>query len=85
MSEEIGRRLKTLQSEYEAGQKMLADLDARRSVLLSALLRMEGALQVLREMADPAPGDGAAQRASEAAGAPARSVQAAEGRGTESA
>jgi hypothetical protein len=57
MKEQIVERLKTLQSEYEAGQKMLADLDARRASLTTALLRIEGAIQVLREMigeADPA-------------------------------
>jgi hypothetical protein len=57
MKEQINERLKTLQSEYEAGQKMLAELDARRTSLTTALLRIEGAIQVLREMigeADPA-------------------------------
>ena len=43
-------RLKTLQSEYDAGQKMLAELDAKRANLTSTLLRIEGAMQVLREL-----------------------------------
>jgi prefoldin subunit 5 len=42
--------LKSLQAEYEAGQKLLADLDARRASLTSTLLRIEGAIQVLKEL-----------------------------------
>ena len=50
MKEQIQERLRTLNAEYEAGQKMLADLDARRAALTSTLLRIEGAIQVLKEM-----------------------------------
>jgi hypothetical protein len=50
----IAQRLQTLQSEYETGQKMLADLDAKRMQLTSTLLRIEGAIQVLRELSTPA-------------------------------
>lgn len=50
MKEQLIERLKALQAEYETGQKMLADLDARRSSLTTALLRIEGAIQVLKEM-----------------------------------
>ncbi len=46
----IQQRLQTLQSEYEAGQKMLAELDARRANLAQTLLRIEGAIQVLKEL-----------------------------------
>jgi predicted nuclease with TOPRIM domain len=56
MKEQIAERLRALQSEYEAGQKMLAELDARRASLTTAMLRIEGAIQVLREItgeADP--------------------------------
>jgi len=49
---QIDDRLKSLQAEYEAGQKMLADLDARRASLTTTLLRIEGAIQVLKEMTD---------------------------------
>ena len=48
--ERITQRLEALQAEYEAGQKMLAELDARRSALTTTLLRIEGAIQVLKEM-----------------------------------
>jgi len=50
MKEQITERLKALTSEYEAGQKMLAELDGRRASLTTTLLRIEGAIQVLKEM-----------------------------------
>jgi len=49
MREQITERLKTLQVEAEAGQKLLADLDARRAALTTTLLRIEGAIQVLKQ------------------------------------
>jgi hypothetical protein len=61
MSEEIKQRLMALQSEYESGQKMLAELDARRSTLVNTLLRIEGAIQVLKELSSPTSGGGVAQ------------------------
>jgi predicted nuclease with TOPRIM domain len=54
MKDQITERLKTLQAEYDAGQKMLAELDARRASLTTTLLRIEGAIHVLKEMIDPA-------------------------------
>ena len=63
MSEQLKRRLAELESEYESGQKMLAELDARRQNLTTTLLRIEGAMQVLRELlgreggSESAPGD----------------------------
>ena len=53
MKNAIEQRLGTLQAEYEAGQKMLAEMDAKRSQLTTTLLRIEGAMQVLREMLAP--------------------------------
>jgi hypothetical protein len=55
MKSKLEQRYNDLKAEYEAGQKMLADLDARRGNLTSTLLRIEGAMQVLKEMieADP--------------------------------
>lgn len=52
MKEAITERLHALQAEYEAGQKMIAELDARRAALTTTLLRIEGAIQVLRELTD---------------------------------
>ena len=49
----IAARLKDLQAEFETGQKMLAELDAKRVTLVNTLLRIEGAIQVLKELSDP--------------------------------
>ena len=38
MKDQIPERLKTLEAEYDAGQKMLADLDARRTALTKPTL-----------------------------------------------
>jgi predicted nuclease with TOPRIM domain len=53
MQDKLKQRFETLKSEYEAGQKMLAELEARRQELTSTLLRIEGAMQVLREVLAP--------------------------------
>jgi hypothetical protein len=53
MSNRLEERLAELQKEYEAGQKMLAELDAKRQTVTSTLLRIEGAMQVLRELLAP--------------------------------
>jgi hypothetical protein len=50
MKETIQKRLDTLRSEHETGQKMLAELDAKRANLTQTLLRIEGAIQVLTEL-----------------------------------
>ncbi|APR88328.1 hypothetical protein A7982_13677 [Minicystis rosea] len=50
----LQQRLTTLKSEHETGQKMLAELDAKRANLTQTLLRIEGAIQVLRELTDTA-------------------------------
>ena len=50
MNQKLQQRLETLKSEYEAGQKMLSELDTRRQNLTTTLLRIEGAMQVLQEM-----------------------------------
>lgn len=60
MTEQITERLKALQAEAEAGQKILAELDARRAALTTTLLRIEGAIQVLKELSDGAESDEAA-------------------------
>jgi len=49
---QVTMRLVSLEDEYNSGQKMLADLDARRSALTSTLLRIEGAIQVLKELSE---------------------------------
>jgi len=49
MSEQLEERLKTLETEFENGKKMLAELEAREAALRNSLLRISGAIQVLRE------------------------------------
>ncbi len=50
MRDKLEQRLKELKAEYETGQKMLADLEARQSELRHTLLRISGAVQVLEEL-----------------------------------
>ncbi|NER38958.1 MAG: hypothetical protein F6J93_34215 [Oscillatoria sp. SIO1A7] len=50
MKEKLERRLESLKAEYEAGKKMLADLEAKEDSLRETLLRISGAIQVLEEM-----------------------------------
>ena len=52
MQEKVQKRLEELRSEFEAGQRMLAELDARRAELQQTLLRIGGAVQVLEELLD---------------------------------
>ena len=49
MRERLEQRLKELEAEYEAGQKMLAELEARQATLRDTLLRIKGAVTVLKE------------------------------------
>jgi predicted nuclease with TOPRIM domain len=49
MEERLEQRLKTLKAEFETGQRMLADLEAKRAELERTLLRISGAIQVLEE------------------------------------
>ncbi|MEA5567766.1 hypothetical protein [Anabaena sp. UHCC 0399] len=54
MNEKIRYRLQSLKSEFEAGKKMLADLEAKQSNLRDTLLRISGAIQVLEEVLNEA-------------------------------
>jgi hypothetical protein len=72
MRDQLEQRLKQLRPEFEAGQKMLAELEANQANVRETMLRISGAIQVLEELlvqADqpaPAPGqpnDGSAGRA----------------------
>jgi predicted nuclease with TOPRIM domain len=56
VNDRLRERLSSLQSEYEAGQKMLAELDAKRASITGTLLRIEGAIQVLRELLNESTG-----------------------------
>ena len=52
-SDRITVRLGELKSELKAGEAALADLDAQRQQLVTAMLRISGAVQVLEEMLGP--------------------------------
>lgn len=49
MREQLQKRLKALKTEYAAGQKALANLEAQQLNLRETLLRIGGAIQVLEE------------------------------------
>ena len=53
MRDQVEQRLAELRSEYQAGQKMLADLEAKQDELRQTLLRISGAVQVLEELLQP--------------------------------
>lgn len=50
MRGELERRLTELRSEYEAGRRLEADLQARLSEVSQTVLRLSGAIQVLEEL-----------------------------------
>jgi hypothetical protein len=50
MEQQLEKRLAELKSEFEAGQKMLADMDIKRKELEDTMLRISGAIQVIEEM-----------------------------------
>lgn len=49
MREQLQHRLQSLNTEYNAGQKALANLEAQKASLRETLLRISGAIQVLEE------------------------------------
>ena len=49
MKARLDQRLKELKTEFESGQKMLAELEAKQANLRNTLLRISGAIQVLEE------------------------------------
>jgi hypothetical protein len=49
MREQLERRLAELQAEFDAGQNMMSELEARQKQLRETLLRISGAIQVLEE------------------------------------
>lgn len=55
MEEQLAKRVAELEAEYRAGQEMLAELDAKRADLHQTLLRISGAIQVLKELLDAPP------------------------------
>ena len=65
MQVQLEQRLNELRTEYETGQQMLAELEAKRANLQQTLLRISGAIQVLEELlaqSTPAAVNGAVTR-----------------------
>jgi hypothetical protein len=52
MDEELQIRLQELRTEFDAGQRLLADLAQREANLRQSLLRISGAIQVLEELTE---------------------------------
>ena len=50
MREQVEERLNALQAEFQAGQEILADLEARQTSVRNTLVRISGAIQVLEEL-----------------------------------
>jgi len=50
MRDRLEQRLQQLKSEYETGQKMLAELAEKEAQLRNTMLRINGAVQVLEEL-----------------------------------
>ena len=50
MKEQLEVRLQELKNEFDAGQKMLGELEQKRITLEQTLLRISGAIQVLEEL-----------------------------------
>ena len=49
MKERVEKRLSELQAEFERGQQMLAELEEKQANMRESLLRISGAIQVLKE------------------------------------
>jgi ABC-type transporter Mla subunit MlaD len=49
MKQQLEQRLEQLKSEFESGQKALAELENKQANLRNTLLRISGAVQVLEE------------------------------------
>ena len=57
MKDKIEARLAELRTEFETGQRMLAELEEKREKLRESMLRIAGAIQVLEEMAGEGGGE----------------------------
>ena len=49
MRRQLEQRLQQLKTEFESGQKVLAELEAKQAGIQNTLLRIQGAIQVLEE------------------------------------
>jgi hypothetical protein len=51
MKEQMEARITELKMELESGQKVMEELEVKRTNILYTLLRINGAIQVLEELA----------------------------------
>ncbi|HAA19172.1 MAG TPA: hypothetical protein DCR93_08285 [Cytophagales bacterium] len=65
MKEQLEARVAELEAEYQKGESQLQDLDQQRAALRETLLRISGAVQVLKEELQKLGGEAVAQDASE--------------------
>lgn len=49
MKQQLEQRLKSLKTEFESGQQVMQELEAKQASLRDTLLRISGAIQVLEE------------------------------------
>ena len=49
MKQQLEQRLQQLKTEFESGQKVITDLDSRKTEVQQTLFRIQGAIQVLEE------------------------------------
>jgi predicted nuclease with TOPRIM domain len=49
MKDQLLQRLTVLKAEFEAGQRMLVELETKQAELRNTLIRISGAVQVLKE------------------------------------
>ena len=57
MREQLEKRLAELEQEFNTGQQQLKELDQKRDALEKTLLRISGAVQVLKEELKQQEGD----------------------------
>jgi hypothetical protein len=83
---QLEQHLQQLKTELETGQKMLAELEQRRLNLEQTILRIAGAIQVLKELlaADPGTSAGVEPPDGSRQAAPARTMGRFRGRQTAS-
>jgi prefoldin subunit 5 len=55
MDDRVTERLASLRSEFQQGERQLAELDTQRAQLMETMLRISGAIQVLEELAGERP------------------------------
>ena len=64
MKDQMERRLNHLKAEYDAGKKVIAELESKQANLRDTLLRISGAIQVLEETLAEFDGEGSAANVS---------------------